>query len=887
MSALLRLARRIAALFRRAALDREFDEEARAHIEFAIDDFGRQGMDRAEAERVARARFGLVAASRDAHRDARSLAWASTLAFDLHQAARSLWADRAYAATTVVMLTVALALSTTVFAVADAMLFRGFPLVAHNDSLVFLQERGPSGPRPVPYADVDEWRRQSRAFLGFAFVSGRPITFRDHDGRHSDMRIWQVDAATFGLLGVAPQLGRDFTTADQDPGAPQVVLLNHRFWKSRFAGRPDIVGMNVTVNERPTTVIGVMPERFDFPLKIDGDMWMPLIATPALTRRGSTESGLAVVARLREGVRRDEGQAELETINRRIEADHPETNRGIVPVVMSHAYMNSGPHAAVVWGSLWAASVLVLIIAAANLANLALVRTVGRGTELATKLALGAGQARIIRQLGFEFAGLATLSAAFTWPITTRAVAIWDAVTASQYQVLDYAVDARAFWYLTIATLVTVCLIGVPSIVRVLRAGSAGELPANARAVAGGVPARRLGNVLVAVQMALAIVLLCGAGVLVRSFTAIVGAESGVREPGRVLSGLMRMPSATYASPDNRQRYLERLEAALRSVHGITQVTLTSTTPVRFAPLRPMEVEGQPYRDTDAPIGVVRAGAEYFDVLGLAPLAGRVFSADDRPTTTPVAVVNQSFVDRFWPGQDPLGRRVRPLNPNGEWRVVVGVVPNVLQGDPLRQTFKPLLYAPVSQGPMGLTAYWMARTSGPPAAIASAVRAAVEAVDSDVSLANFLTLRESFAFDRDFMDLEHSELGKHAKVAPVFAIIALLLSAVGLIAVVGYAVSQRTKEIGIRMAVGATSTDIRRLILRQGLVPVAVGVVIGVTLSLAANQLLRAQLVGVSPTDPVVLTSAPALLVMIALLASQLPARRAVAVNPVVALRND
>jgi predicted permease len=887
MSALYRLVHRIAALFRSDELDRQFDEEARAHIEFAVDDYIRQGLGRAEAERLARAKFGLVGASRDAHRDARSLEWLRAIVFDAQQAARSLSRDRDYAAIAIAMLTVALSLSTSVFAVMDAMLFRGFPLVQRNDRLVFLQERGAAGPRPVPYADVEEWRRQAGAFTEFAFVGGRPITFRDHDGRPTDMRVWQVDANTFSLLGVPPTLGRDFTTADQDPGAPAVVMLNHRFWRTRFHGRPDIVGTNVTVNERPAMIIGVMPERFDFPLKIDGDMWMPLVLTPALTRRGSHESGLAVVGRLRDGVSRGQGQADLETINRRIEADHPETNRGVVPLVMSHAYMNSGPHAAVIWGSLWAASVLVLIIAAANLANLALVRTVGRGRELATKLALGAGHMRIVRQLAFEYAAVATMSAALTWPIARWAVATWDAVTASQYQVLDYAVDLSAFRYLTVATVVTAFLIGVPSIARVLGAGSGGEFAKNGRRGPGGAPARRTGTVLVAVQMALAIVLLCGAGVLVRSFTAIVRADSGVRDPDHVLSGLMRMPSATYAAPESRQQYLDRLEATVRGVPGIAQVTLASTTPVRFAPLRPIEVEGVAYRENDPAIGVIRGGTEYFDVLGVAPVAGRVFSADDRPATAPVVIVNQSFAERFWAGQDPIGRRLRTLNPVGDWRVVVGVVPNVMQGDPLRQTFKPLVYAPVSQGPMGLNAYWMARSTGDPGAIAAAVRVAVEAVDRDVALANFLTLRASFAFDRDFMDLEHSELGKHARVAPVFAIVALLLAAIGLIAVVGYSVSQRTREIGIRMAIGATRSDIRGLILRDGLPPVAVGVIVGVALSLTGNQLLRAQLVGVSPHDPIVMTAAPLILTVIAVAASLLPARRAVAVDPVVALRNE
>ena len=215
MSGFNRLVHRVAALFRRDQLDREFDEEARAHIEFAIDDYMAQGASRGAAERLARAKFGLVATSREAHRDARSLRSLEAVAFDLQQAVRSLWSDRAYAAITVALLTVALSLSTTVFAVMDTMLFRGFPLVERNESLVFLQERGPAGARPVPYADVTEWRNKSRTFSVFAFVSARPITFRDHGGRPSDMRIWQVDAATFSLLGVQPIMGRDFTLADR------------------------------------------------------------------------------------------------------------------------------------------------------------------------------------------------------------------------------------------------------------------------------------------------------------------------------------------------------------------------------------------------------------------------------------------------------------------------------------------------------------------------------------------------------------------------------------------------------------------------------------------------------------------------------------------------
>lgn len=885
MSALRRLASRLRASLRRKQFDAEFDEEMRSHLDLAVDDFVERGLSPEEATRLARAKFGLAGASRDAHRRAGSVLWLNAMAFDVGQAWRSVRRDRGHALVTVSMLTVALALSTTVFAAMDAMLFRGFPLVERSDRVVFIQERDQSGAGRTSYADVQEWRSHAASFTGFAFSAGRAITFRDGRGRPNDMRIWQISPNTFSLLGVRPHLGRDFDAADGQPGAPQVLILNHRFWRSRFAGRDDVIGSTVHVNDLPATVVGVMPERFDFPLKIDGDFWMPMVEAEVM--KSGASAGFGVIGRMRDGVELREARAQLETINRRLEIERPDTNRGVVPTVATHAQMNSGPDAAMIWGSLWAASILVLIIAAVNLANLSLVRTIGRSTELATKLALGAGHLRIVRQLIVEQSGVGAVAALLAWWITVRAVAAWDTVTASQYQVLDYAVGSRALLHLSTATVLAVILMAAPSIDRLRRARGANELSGQGRGVTMTASTRRLGSALVAVQVALAMVLLCGAGVLLRSFTAIVNADSGVRAPELVLSGLMRMPSATYGDPAVRGRYVQQLEAALRAVPGVDRVTLASTTPVRFAAARPIEAEGQPSQQTEPGVGVIRAGTEYFEVLGLSLVAGRAFSADDRTSSTQVAIVNQSFVDRFWPGQDPIGRRIRTLNPPGDWRVIVGVAPNVLQSDPLRQTFKPLAYVPVSQGPAGLTAYWMARTTVTPSAVAAAVRAAVQSVDPDVTLSNFLTLRESFAFDHDFMDAEHSELGKHARVAPVFAVVAVVLSGVGLIAVIGCSVRQRTKEIGIRMAVGATATDVRRLILKEGLIPVSLGVAAGLSLSIAANQLLRSQLVGVSPNDPLVMFAAPALLIAVALAASQLPARRAMLVDPVVALRAD
>jgi putative ABC transport system permease protein len=292
-------------------------------------------------------------------------------------------------------------------------------------------------------------------------------------------------------------------------------------------------------------------------------------------------------------------------------------------------------------------------------------------------------------------------------------------------------------------------------------------------------------------------------------------------------------------------------------------------------------------------------GSNYFRVVGASAVAGRDFNDGDGAAGLPVAIVNQSFAATFWPGEQPLGRRLRTKNRNqaSEWRTVVGVVPNIMQGDSLRQQFRPLVYVPFRQEPAAAAtmsggvgfrgASFLLRTGVPPDHVAQIVRAEVQKVDPDVLLQDFSTLKDSFAFDRGRMDLAHAELGKNGALAPILALIALLLADVGLYAVIAHSVSQRTKEIGVRIALGAASHDIRRLIFREGMRPVALGLILGLAVSLAVNRLLQSQLVGVSPYDPVTLATAPAVLILVALLACQIPSRRAVRVDPAVALRHD
>jgi putative ABC transport system permease protein len=585
-----------------------------------------------------------------------------------------------------------------------------------------------------------------------------------------------------------------------------------------------------------------------------------------------------------------EARAELETINRRLETDYPATNRGLVPTVATHSETNSGRDAPIIWGSLWAAAWFVLLIACANLANLTLVRTIGRWRECSTRMALGASQGRMVRQVIVENLMLAGVAGALGWWIANWSVRTWAVVTASVYQVLDYTVDSGTLAYLVAISVAAAGLCSLAPIGRVVQLGVNGALQGDARGVTQGRRGKRLAAALVAGQMALAMVLLSGAGILVRSFVRIVGAETGVRDPEHILVGAMRLPSDKYPRPETRRGYFDRVEARLKTIPGIEEESVSSTIPVKFAGVRTFAIQGRPSpAEGEESVAFLRVGADYFRVVGASAISGRDFTDGDHAAALPVAIVNQRFVARFWPGEEPLGKRLRPTNRNqpGEWRTVVGVVPNIMQGDPLRQQFKPLVYVPFQQESAPQRAFFLLRTAVSPARVAPAVRGEVQKLDPDVILEHFSTMKDSFAFDRDYMDAEHSELGKHAKVTPIFALIALLLSAIGLSAVIAHSVTQRTKEIGIRMAIGAAATDIRRMVLREGMLPVATGMILGLAAALAVNRILQSQLVGVSPYDPATMGGAPVVLIVVALLACEIPARRAMHVDPAVALKHE
>ena len=827
---------------------------------------------------MARIRFGSLEAS-----------WLEGLLYDLRFALRGLRRDRAFTLAAIAMLALAIGLNVTVFTVMNTMLFRGFPLVQRNNRLVYLQEHAPNGACCISYPDFEDWRSQAHSFEGMAFVADRNINFSGGVGRPVDMATATVSTNAFRLLGVSPILGRDFVPADELPGALPVAILNYDFWESRFGKRADILGLAIHIDGAPAAIVGVMPRGFDFPVG-QLNLWMPVAHTPALRQRGLTPAGFFVFGRLRDAANLPEARAELRIINRRLEADYPATNRNLVPALATYSQFAVGPDAPVIYGSLWAAAWFVLLIACANLANLTLARTMGRWRDFATRIALGAGQGRMVRQILVESLTLAGVAGALSWWIAQWGVRTWAVETASRYEVLDYTVDSGTLAYLVAISAAAAIFVSLAPMVRVLHLSVNSALKSDARGVTQGMRGKHLAAVLVAGQMALAIVLLSGAGVLARSLWNVVSAKTGVRDPENVLDGTMRLPSEKYPSPAARLAYFDRLEAQLKTIPEIEDESVSSIIPVDNTISRAFEIEGRPSTPNGAESAqFLSVGSDYFRVVGASAISGRDFNDRDRMTALPVAIVNQSFAATFWPGEQPLGKRLRVEDRNkpGEWRTVVGVVPNIMQGDPTRQHFKPLVYVPFQQETPARGAFFLVRTGVPPDQVARAVRAEVQKLDPDVTLEDFTTLKASFAFRRDRMDLEHAELGKHAAVAPIFALIAMLLAAAGLYAVIAHSVGQRTKEIGIRMAIGAAAEDIRRMVLRDGMLPVATGMILGLAASLAVNRILQSQLVGVSPYDPVTMAGAPVALILVALLACQIPARRAMNVDPAVALRHE
>jgi len=795
---------------------------------------------------------------------------------DIRLSLRTLAKNPGFTAVAVTMLAVGIGVNATVFTVTNAVLFKGFPLVAGNDRLRYISYRNSNC--CVSYPDFLDWKAQSKSFDGMAIVHGVGIALTDTSGFPENLSGNENSADTFRLVGARPIIGRDFTAADEMPGAAPVAILNYGFWERRYGKDPAIIGRTVRMNGALTTYIGVMPEGFSFPQTVD--VWVPLVQTPKVMSRENRDTWV-VVARLAKGVTVETAQAEMDVIGKRLATEYPVTNRELLPEVQTFTQFFIGPNAALIYGSMWGAVGFVLLIACANLANLLLARAIGRSREISVRIALGAGRWRIIRQHLIESVMLSGLGGFLGWWIAKWGVRSYALAMAnkSSWLVLDYSMDHRVLGYLIAISIGTGLLFGLVPALRLSKLDVHAALKDGGRGSTGGGRVKHLSALLVTAEMALAVVLLAGAGVMIRSYLKIHTADIGANT-ANVLGGSVNLPSEKYPRPEDKISFFDRLMTRLEAMPGVESVATADALPASGSLKFSYQLAGDAPEERRRKLSTLKISPTYFKVVKAAMLSGREFNDADILSAAPVAIVNQLFASTYWPGEDPLGKRFRLFEGDNPevWRTVVGVASNIIQNDQTRQTFDPVVYLPYRQRPGG-GAWIFVRTSVPPAGLTNAFRQAVQALDSGLPLYGPMAISERM---ERFWDSRF-----YGSLFLIFAAIALLLASIGLYTVIAYSVNQRTQEIGVRMAIGGTPNDILKLVFRQGMLPLAIGLAIGLTASFAVNRLLKSMLVQVSPADPITLVIASATLILAGTLGCLIPARRAMRVDPVVALRNE
>ncbi len=797
---------------------------------------------------------------------------------DIRFASRMLRKSPGFTAVALLTLALGIGINTAVFTVTNAALFKGFPVVRDNDRLLYITNR------TVSYPDFEDWRAQAKSFAGMAATQG---LFKFVSGSSDGAEIYSgtpVTVNTFQVLGVSARLGRDFAAADGIPGAAPVTILSYELWERRFKKDPTVIGRNVQLNGIATSVIGVMPAGFAFPQK--QDLWVPTVPTSNVLRRDRPFLMLAV-GRVADGVTIATARAEIDTIGRRLESEYGRRPNQGTPTAKNFNEMFIGSSATTLYKAIFGAVGFVLLIACANVANLLLGRALSRSRELSVRMALGAGRWRLIRQLLVESMLLSSLGGILGWWIARTGVRVYILLQRSDYwfaDVLMYAIDYRVFAYLVAISVGTGFLFGLAPVPRLAILDVNRSLKDAGRAVPGGRDRKRLSALLIVGEVALTVVLLMGAGVMIRSFLNIHNADVGARTEN-VLAAYVTLPAERYTAADAQISFVERLQSRLEALPGVDSVAF-GIAPTEMPERSAYEIaDAQPADERDRPLTFVSAvSPSYFQTLGAMLVFGRDFSDFDRAAGPPVVIVNERFANRNWPGENPVGKRLRLLRDgtNPGWLTVVGLASNVSQGDPTRQQFDAMVYLPLRQRPasgLGI----LARTHVPPESVAAAFQRELQAVDSQLPFQHLVPLKAWMARVGGAYELSRNI----AILLLVFGTSALLLASVGLYAVISHSVSRCTPEIGVRMALGATTGDIYRLVFRQGMLPLGTGIVIGLAASFAGNRVIEAQLVNVSSTDPVVVVASIAVLTVCAVLGCWIPARRAIRIDPLAALKYE
>ncbi len=815
---------------------------------------------------------------------------------------RNLWLDLRYGArmllkkpgfTLIAVLTLALGIgaNTAIFSVVNAVLLRPLPY-AEPESLVALWEsntRRPEGRNAISYPNFFDWRAQSKSFERMASYYTNDMAFTGI-ATPVNLRSAVVSPELFGTLGVKPQLGRWFVGEEEKPGI-RAAIINHGLWQRQFGGDPNIVGRAVTLNGKPFNVVGVMPAGFQFPIEaepvevwvtssIDGEKSDP--KEPAQNEQRGAHF-LQAVGRLKPGVTLEQAQAEMNVIGANLEKQYPDSNtrRGVMLIPyhndLTHDYSEA------LWLILGAVG-CVLLIACVNVANLLLARATARYKEIAVRAALGADRWRVIRQLLTESLSLALvgglLGLLLAWWGTAALIRL---IPEDVPRLAEISIDRWVFGFTLLISAVTGVVFGLAPALQASKVELTEAMKEGSRGSGAGGGRGRLRGALVVAEIAIALVVLIGAGLLLQTFRRLQQVDLGF-DTHNILTATVELPDARYPKPEQAAAFYQILLDRLKAMPGVEAVSAIVPQPLSGDTMMiSFDIEGRNIPKGERPASHFRSiSLDYFSVMKIPLLAGRAFTERDDAHSPGVVIVNETFAKRHFPNESPIGKHVKPgIAHEGEpvWREIVGVVKDVKHRQSLSRDYEPEYYLPHAQMPIN-SMNLIVRATNDPRSLARSLQHEVQSLDRDIPVFRIKTLEQ-------YLGVAVAQPKFNALLLSLFAGLALLLTAIGLYGVMSYSVIQRAQEIGIRIALGARTGDVLKMVLRQGLKLTAMGLLIGLAAAYALTRYMQSLLFGVKATDPLTFAAISLLLVAVALLACWLPARRATEVDPLEALRTE
>lgn len=867
-------------LFDKATVEHELTEELRAHLDLLSDQKINDGLTPEAARRAALAELGGVEHVKEGVREVRHGRLLEDLAQDARYALRSLRKHPSFTAVAIFTLALGIGANMAIFSVINTVLLRPLPYENADRLVVIVETVADSSIGGVSYPNFVDWRNQNTVFANVAAVRQRESFNLSGAGESERLQGRLISANFLATLGVKPIRGRDLVAEDDRPGATPVVILSHALWQRRFGGDPNIIGQQLILNRESYTVVGITPPEFEFGL--DADVSVPIgLSTDRFSARGR-DPGINTVARIKDGVSTEAATAEINTIAARLEQQYPDTNKNRRVMLESLRETIVGDIRPMLLTLLGAVG-LVLLIACANVANLLLARSARRQREMAIRTALGAGRRRILRQLFTESMLLALAAGVFGLLLALLGTSLLSAhVPEGIPLVREIRIDPVVLAFTLGVSLFTGLLFGLapalqtskPELTETLKEGERNSSPGH----------NRTGKVLVVAEVALTLVLLVGAGLLVKSFWQLLRVD-----PGFNPENLLALQISVNAGNDEGPRvanFLDQLQERVRRLPGVESVAISNGLPFEGANNPAFVIEGRPpAQDGQEPNGILYiTSTDYLQTLGITLLRGRSFSPHDTPSTPPVALIDEVFARQYFPNEEALGKRLRQSG-STESREIIGIVRHVehtgLEG---LSASRGEVYFSFNQIPIDRVQRYvrrvnlLVRTNVDPLSLAPPVRAQIAALDKDQAVFNVRTMEEALA--RSLAARRFAMI-----LLTVFAALALVLAGVGIYGVISHSVAQRTREVGIRMALGAQTTDVLKLVVRDGLKLVVIGVLVGLGGAVALTRLIATLLFNVTPTDSLTYGTVTVVLIGVALAACYIPARRATKVDPLVALR--